>query len=32
VSMVNIMGVPLEQIGDSTGPLPDFSITSQTDL
>jgi hypothetical protein len=32
VSMVNIMGVPLEQIGDSTGPLPGFSITSQTDL
>ncbi len=32
VSMVNIMGVPLEQIGDSTGPLSEFATTSHTDL
>jgi hypothetical protein len=32
VSMVNIMGVPLEQIGDSTGPLSDFASVVPTDL
>ena len=32
VSMVNIMGVPLDQIGDSTGPLPDFANTSLSDV
>jgi hypothetical protein len=32
VSLVNKMGVPIEQIGDSTGPLPDFSDTTLSDL
>ena len=27
VSMVNAMGVPMESIGDSTGPLKDFAVT-----
>jgi hypothetical protein len=32
VSMVNIMDVPLQSIGDSTGPLPDLTVASSTNV